>query len=184
MSGIYEKFKMIGEDLYRQGLIDSHGGSLSVREGDKIFINSRNCMLGYLEKEDIVEVGMDPGENDSIASIEVGAHRAIYKDTSFTAIVQAHPSNAIVLSAKESKIIPQDAKGQLFIKSAPIVKARDKVASEEVARMLPSIYNSDYVISVVKDCCSFAVGRSLEEALKYTTCLESSCKILVSLKAI
>ncbi|MFC1559843.1 class II aldolase/adducin family protein [Candidatus Margulisiibacteriota bacterium] len=182
MSEIFEKMKMVGEDLYRLGLIDSHGGSISVRDGDKIYINNRDAMLGHLKEEDVVEAGMEAGEADSKASRELNAHRAIYKDTDHKVVVQAHPPSAIVLSLSESKIIPPDAKGVFFIKSVPIVKTRDKIGSSEAARMLPPIYKSGYVIAVVREYASFAVGGSLEEALKYTTCLEQSCKILISLK--
>lgn len=179
MKDIFEKFKMVGEDLYRLGLIDSHGGSISVRDGEKIYINSRDCMLGHLKEGDIIEVSMQIGEADNRASRELNTHRAIYKETGFNAIVEAHPSSAIALSLRESKIIPQDAKGQAFLKSVPVVKTREKIGSDEVARMLPPIYKSDYVIAVVKDYASFAVGSDLEEALKRTTCLEQSCEILM-----
>jgi len=182
MSEMFEMFRLIGEDLYRRGLIDSHGGSISVRSGERIFINSRDCMLAHLKTEDIVEVGIEPSESDSKASRELQVHRAIYKETAYTAIVEAHPPKAIILSVNESKIIPQDAKGALFIKSVPVVKVRDKIGSDEVSRLLPPIYRSDYVIAVVKDYASFAVGKTLEEALKYTTCLEQSCEILLYLK--
>ena len=106
----------------------------------KIYITKRDGMLGNLKEDDIVEVGMEPGENDSIASREVMIHRAIYKETGYKAIVHAHPIKAIVLSFKESKIVPQDSEGQYVIKSVPVVKVRDKIGSDEVARMLPSIY--------------------------------------------
>jgi len=35
---IYEQFREIGEDLYTQGLISSHGGNLSIRLGDKVLV--------------------------------------------------------------------------------------------------------------------------------------------------
>jgi len=173
----FDEFSMVGKDLYALGLVDSMSGSLSMRIGDRILITKRNAMLGHLKEEDIVEVPMegDGGKEDAAAK-ELQVHRAIYRETNFNAVVHAYPAYGITLSiSTENKIIPADIKGQTVLRSIPVVRA--KAASEELIKFLPPVFKSGYVVALVKEYGSFAVGGSLIEALQYTTCLEGSCKI-------
>jgi L-fuculose-phosphate aldolase len=173
----FDEFSLVGKDLYALGLVDSMSGSLSVRKGDRIFITKKNAMLGHLKEEDIVEVPLEgDGVKEDAAAKELQVHRAIYRETKFNAVVQAHPPYGIALSiSTENKIIPPDIKGQTVIRSIPVVRA--KAASEELIKFLPPVFKSGYVVSLVKEYGSFAVGGGLIEALQYTTCLEDSCKI-------
>jgi L-fuculose-phosphate aldolase len=178
-----EDFKRIGRLLFQERLIDSHGGNMSVFNGEKILITRRDAMLGDLKDDDIIEVGLEPGEKDSIASRELAAHRALYKKKGFKAIVHAHPAAAIAISITDNKVVPQDAEGIFLFKAAPIVRIRDGVGSEETVRLLPSFLGNDNVVAMVKGHGSFAVGNSLEEAYKYTSALENSCRIIVAVRS-
>lgn len=178
-----EEIRRIGKYLFQEGLVDSHGGNMSIRQGDKIFITRRDAMLGDMGEGDVIEVGMEPGENDSLASREIGSHRAIYRATNAGAIVHAHPANAIAVSITDNKIVPQDAEGLYLFKSAAIVRVRQAIGSEETARLLPSFLQGGNVVAVVKGHGSFAIGRDLEEAYKFTSALENSCKVLVAIRA-
>jgi L-fuculose-phosphate aldolase len=173
----FDEFNLVGKDLYALGLVDSMSGSLSVRRGDRIFITKKNAMLGHLKEEDIVEVPLEgAGGKEDAAAKELQVHRAIYRETNFNAVVHAYPTYGITLSiSTENKIIPADIKGQTVLRSIPVVRA--KAASEELIKFLPPVFKSGYVVSLVKEYGSFAVGGSLVEALQYTTCLEGSCKI-------
>ncbi len=179
-----EDFIWIGKDLFESHLVDSHGGNMSIRDGDSIFITKRDVMLGHLKEDDIIKVSLMVEEGDKRASRDVNIHRAIYKNTNASAIIHAHPPYAIALSITEGKIIPQDSEGQFLIKSVPVVKVREPIGSEEVAKLLPPIFASNYVIAVVARHGSIAASSSLEEAYKYTSCLENSCKIITILKRI
>lgn len=180
---MFEEFKKIGRLLFQEGLVDACGGNISVREGDKIFITHRDAMLGALQEKDIVEVGLEPGEQDSSASREVNAHRAVYKQSETKAIVHAHPANAIALSITDNKIVPQDAEGLFVFKAAPIVRVHGSIGSEETVRMLPSFLGNENVVAVLKGHGSFAIGDTLEEAYKRTSSLENSCKVTVAVRA-
>jgi len=172
----FDEFSLVGKDLYALGLVDSMSGSLSVRKGDRIFITKRNAMLGHLKEEDVVEVPLEGSGKEDAAAKELQVHRAIYRETNFNAVVHAYPAYGIALSMNtENKIIPADIKGQTVLRSIPVVRA--KAASEELIKFLPPVFKSGYVVSLVKEYASFAVGGSLIEALQYTTCLENSCKI-------
>jgi L-fuculose-phosphate aldolase len=178
-----EDFKRFGRLLFQERLIDSHGGNMSVFDGEKILITRRNAMLGDLRDNDIVEVGLERGENDNIASRELEAHRALYKKKAVRAIIHAHPAAAIAVSITDNRVVPQDAEGIFLYKAAPIVRARDGVGSEETVRLLPSFLGNDNVVAMVKGHGSFAVGNTLEEAYKYTSALENSCKIIVAVRS-
>jgi L-fuculose-phosphate aldolase len=180
---MYEEFKRIGWLLFAERLVDSHGGNMSVLRGDKILITRRGSMLGDLKPEDIIEVGLEPGENDKLASMELPTHRELYKQKKGEAIIHAHPANAIAISITDNKIVPQDAEGLYLYKAAPIVRVRDGVGSEETVRLLPSFLGGDNVVAVVKGHGSFAVGKNLEDAYKYTSSLENSCRILVAVRS-
>ena len=180
---MHEEFIRIGKYLWQEGLVDSHGGDLSVRDGDKIFITRRDAMLGDLKEGDIVEAGLERDERDAKASKEISTHRAIYRETGALAIVHAHSPNAIAVSITDNKIIPQDAEGLSLFRSAAIVRAHQAIASDEVARLVPSFLQGISVIAVVKGHGSFAVGKNLEEAYRYTSSLENSCRVLVAMRS-
>src|ERR1035437_2068530 len=99
---IFSSFKDIGRDIFLRGLISSHAGNMSVRQGQQILITRRASMLGRLREGDIIEVGIE--RNDAhilMASSEFVVHKAIYKNTSALAVVHAHPPYATLLSMTE-----------------------------------------------------------------------------------
>ncbi|MFH1386797.1 MAG: class II aldolase/adducin family protein [bacterium] len=172
-----EEFRRIGELMFREGLVDSHGGNMSIKKDDKIYITRRNAMLGDLKENDIVE------GDDENASREIIVHRAIYKETKALAIVHTHSASAIAVSITDNKIIPQDSEGQYLYKSAAIVRAHQSIGSEEVARLLPTFLQPPNVVAVVKGHGAFAIGENLEEAYKYASSLENSCKVLIAIRS-
>ena len=77
-SAVLEQFRSIGRDLFLAGVISSHGGNLSVRQGDRILITRRGSMLAQLEERDIIETGLE--ENDAnvmLASTEIGVPKMV-----------------------------------------------------------------------------------------------------------
>ncbi len=179
----FEEFSLAGKALFTAGLIDSRSGNMSIRSGDRIFITKQDAMLANLTEADIIEVPLEGG-SEPLAARELPVHRAIYKETNFNAVIHAQPPYGLALSVStENKIMPQDAKGQIVLKSIPVVRAkaimpgREQIGADELTKYLPPIYKSGYMVSLVKEYGSFAVGASLLDALQYTTCLEVSCKI-------
>lgn len=182
-----DEFISAGESLFVLGLSGVFSGTLSVREGDRIFITKKGAPLNGLSESDIVEVGIGD-EPAPDASDDLPIHKAIYKETQFNAIIQAYPPNAIALSMSiENKIMPQDSRGQFMLRSIPVVRARTsnlQTRIDELSKYLPPIYKSGYSISVVKDFGTFAVSGSLNEALELTVVAEASCKIITTNKMI
>lgn len=173
-----EEFQKIGRDLVLMGLVSSHSGALSKREGNKIFITRMGAKLGDLQAEDIIQTEMEKSSRDSECSLDLNNHRMVYKQSEkCRAIVQANPPAILALSITENKILPQDAEGMHYLGHVSIIKVRDPIGSEEVATLIPSSMTSDTKIFVVKGYASFSFGHSLDEALQYTSILEKSSEI-------
>ncbi len=176
---IFEAFQWVGRDLYHLGLITSHAGNISLRSGERVWITRTGSMLGRLEPEDIVETSLLPRESPNPkASMELPVHLAIYRATSAQAILHAHPPTAVALSLLDEVIVPADSEGGYILGRVPVIAAKNVVASAEVADRASSLLQ-DHRVVLVKGHGSFAAGGSLEEALKITTTLEASAKILL-----
>jgi L-fuculose-phosphate aldolase len=175
-----EMFMMAGKDLHMLGLVPTAGGSISERDGDKIFITKKNAFLGHLKEEDIIEVPLEgPSPIDESASRDLNVHRGIYKESAHKAVIHAHPPYGIAVAmGADNKLIPLDSEGISSLRSIPVVRAKDRNSVDEASKLLPSIYKSGYVISIIKENGSYAVGASIMEALHYTVCLEMSCKVI------
>jgi len=165
---------------FRLGLTDSHGGNLSCRVGEKIVIKRSGKSLGALKPEDFVVT--DVGKSspfDKFASLELKVHRAIYRELPHVrAILHTHSPYTVASSLKFEEIEPLDSESKLLLgEKIPVLKAKKVVSSEEVAKKLPELLKK-CPVAVVYSHGPFAVGRSIEEALKYISALENSCKIL------
>jgi L-fuculose-phosphate aldolase len=97
--------------------------------------------------------------------------------------VHAHPASAIALSFVTDRIVPVDSEGAIILGEVPVVRAKQAVASPEIARKAAARLRTHRVV-LVAGHGSFAVGRSLEEALSFTTTLEMSAKIAILVRAL
>ncbi len=177
-SAVLEQFQRIGRDLFVAGLLSSHGGNMSVRQGDRILITRRGSMLAHLEERDIVEIGLE--ENDAhvtLASTEIVVHRAVYQATSALAIVHTHPPYAIAQSLVKDEIVPVDSEGSYLLHKVPVMEAQLTAGSTEVAELLPR-WLKEYDVVMLRGHGPFAIGHLLEEAYQLTSVLEMTCRIL------
>jgi len=162
-----------GKKLMEFGMIESsHSGNLSARINDKIYIKKHGRMMGYLKREDIIELDMNSEEGYSEASVEVYAHRNIYLNSDAKAIVHAHTPYAIVLSLLYDKIEPVDEEGKFYLENIPVIVAERAVASMEIAEKLGEVMRENRV-AVIRGHGTFAIGENLDEAIKYLTLCES-----------
>jgi L-fuculose-phosphate aldolase len=183
-AGMYEVFKRIGRDLWESGAVSSHGGNMSVREGDRLVITRSGSMLGHLSPTDVIETSLtecgDPA--DAGCSVELVVHRAIYARTDARAIVHAHTAHTIARSFATDVIVPVDSESVLRLEDAPVVTARESVGSTEAGDALASALAVRRV-AVLRGHGPFAKGASLEEAFQAISCLELSCRVLDILDA-
>ncbi len=183
-TAIVKEFQWAGRELMSLGLLTLHAGNLSVRDNGRVFITRTGSKLGHLTARDVVETPLDQGKpRHPLASMELPAHLAIYEATSANAIVHAHPASAIALSFVTDRIVPADSEGSIILGEVPVVRAKQVVASPEVARKAAALLRDHRVVLVARHG-SFAVGRSLEEALSVTTTLEMSAKIAIMVRAL
>ena len=181
---LISQFKTVGQDLCARGLVSSHSGNLSVRMGEHLFITHRGSMLGCLEEHDLVETGINKNDRATpLASSELAIHRSIYKQTSASAIVHAHPAYAVALTFAEQEIVPCDVEGNLLLSKVPVLGWGTTVQpgglDEEIAEAL-----KEHRVVLVRGHGSFAIGQLLDEAYHYTTALEESCRLLYLLKTL
>ncbi|NTW28618.1 MAG: fuculose phosphate aldolase [Coriobacteriia bacterium] len=174
----YELFSRVGRDLFLSGAVTSHGGNLSVRAGDSIFITRRGSMLGRLAEGDLVETSIDECDVDAECSRELVVHRAIYCATGARAIVHAHTTHTIFRSLIEDDIRPIDSESLYVIgASVPVLAPRRTIASPEAAEMLATALQN-VSVAVLRSHGPFAIADTLEEAFYRISALEASCRVL------
>ena len=180
---IYQ-FQAVGRDLCARGLVSSHSGNLSIKLGEHLCITHRGSMLSCLEEHDLVETGINKNDRYTpLASTELAVHRAIYKHTSASAVVHAHPAYALALSFTEKEIIPRDADGSSLLLKVPVLGRKTTVKLGDLAEEIAEALNT-YKIVLVHGRGSFAAAQLLEEAYQYTSALEASCRLLYLLKTL
>ncbi len=181
---ILTQFQTVGQELFTKGLVSSHSGNLSIRMGERITITRRNCGLGCLQEHDLIETGFSKNDrNTPLASTELAVHRAIYRETSASAIVHAHPPHAVALSLTETEIIPTDTEGLSLMGKVPVLGWDMEVKPGGLADIIARALKQCRII-MVHGHGSFAIGQLLEEAHNYTASLEESCQVICLLKTL
>jgi L-fuculose-phosphate aldolase len=181
---ILSQFQTVGHDLFAQGLVSSHSGNLSIRLGERVIITRRGSRLGCLEEHDLIETGINKNDrNTPLASVELAVHRAIYQQTSASAIVHAHPPHAIALSLTETDIVPSDTEGAATIGQVPVLGWHMEVRPGGLADIIAQALRQCRIV-MVHGHGSFAIGQLLEEAHNCTTTLEESCRVICLLKSL
>lgn len=181
---ILTQFQTVGHELFTKGLVSSHSGNLSIRMGERVTITRRSCGLGCLEEHDLIETGLSKNDrNTPLASTELAVHRAIYRETSASAIVHAHPPHAVALSLAETEIVPTDTEGLSLLGKVPVLGWNMEVKPGGLADIIAAALKQCRVI-MVHGHGSFAIGQLLEEAHNYTDFLEESCQVICLLKSL
>ncbi|MFC1937054.1 aldolase [Chloroflexota bacterium] len=178
------KFQEVGHDLFAKGLVSSHSGNMSIKMGDRLIITRRGSKMGCLEEHDLIETGIDKNDRHTpLASTELAAHRAVYRETPALAIVHAHPPHAIALSLLESEITPCDAEGFSAMGRVPILGWNMEVRPGGLADIIAQALKQCQIV-MVHSHGSFAIGQLLDEAHSGTTLLEESCRIICLLRSL
>lgn len=176
-ASLEESFRTIGRDIFVAGLISSHGGNLSVRDGERIIITRRGSMLGRLTPEDLVVTGMEPCRDDERCSRELVVHREIYRRTDALAVAHAHPVHAIARSFWADAIVPADSEGRYVLGEVPVVEAKETIGSAEAAVLVADALR-ERPVAVLRSHGAFARGQALEEAFYHISVLEASVRVL------
>lgn len=178
------QFQSVGQALFTQGLVSPQGGNLSVKLGEHLVITHRGSPLDSIQEGDLVETGICRNNRATpLASKELAVHRCIYKNTSASAVVHAHPPYAVALSFLENEILPPDLEGQAMLSRVPVLSTDMAAEAGELADGIARLMGEHRVV-LVRGHGTFAASQLLEEAYYYTVVLEHSCRLLYLLKAL
>ncbi len=173
-------FQMVGEELFRARLNNSHSGNMSVRTNRMLAITRTGSLLHRLDYRDIVETLLEGDDAETPrASRELPVHRAISLGTDAQSIVHAHPPHVVTLSFFTDFIQPVDAEGRFFYPSGiPVIAVTNAVGSDEVARGVTPLLKK-FPVVVVRGHGSFAIGADLDEGLHWTSSLDNVAQIIL-----
>ncbi len=99
-------FAEVGKDLYSLGLVSSHGGNLSVRNGHEMWITGTGTMLGRLRDRHMSLVLPDGTHTGPPPSSDTLLHSTIYALGGAQAVVHAHPHHAIAMTFDTGLFVP------------------------------------------------------------------------------
>ena len=164
--------------LFDRELNNSHSGNISQRSRGSIFITATGSMLSKVNPRQVIRVGLTVDSiRDQRASMELVVHRAIYNaHPHVNAIIHAHCPYSVAMAEGRTTIVPHDDEGKYYFSSIPILNLENSIGSIDVANQIPFLFK-DSPVAILNRHGVFAVGKSLEEALKNITVVESVCKI-------
>lgn len=179
------RFAEIGRDLFVSGQITSHGGNLSERAGDTIYITRTGSQLGRLHTGDVVAVPVEPYPgSDEGASSELVVHRAIYQaNPEVGGVCHAHSMSAVLCAMLGDMVSPLDSEARLMMGDVPVLVSPKTVGSELVARLMSETLQT-VPVAILRGHGPFAAGATLEEAYRWVSCLEYSCKLILRARAL
>lgn len=170
-AGVLREMQEVGRDLYRLSLVSSHGGNLSVRAGNDMWITGTGTMLGRLEARHISLVRPGGSHEGPPPSSDTVLHSAVYALCGAQAVVHAHPHHGIALSFDTDLFVPGDLEGELHLKEVPVIEQGPRQA-EQVAHALAS-----HLAVLLRGHGAYARGATLWEALHWITALEESAHV-------
>ena len=184
----------IGKMLFDRELTDSSGGNISVRDGDKIYINPRKTghnKQWQLAEDDIIVTDLCKvpiiGEADDI-SREASTHYCIYQNfPDIGAVIHGHPIFIMTFGAAHMDLpaISEGTRavlGEQSITNTPEVLPGSSEQAEEVVKNFKRRREIDPEAPLI---CSlpyhgtFAAGGNLNDAFLYTEVANNGAKILV-----
>jgi len=172
---VLDTFQKLGRDMYLTGLVSSHNGALSVRQGDNILITRRGTMLGQLGPDDLVEVGIE-GDLPEAAADDAPIHLSIYRATDANAVIYARPPSTMALALVEDRLSPANGEGAETLGSAPVLITQRSVTSPDVAQLIGRILKENRVVAL-RGYGVFARGDDLSDGLRVVSLLEEMCKV-------
>jgi len=174
------RFAEIGRDLFVSGQITSHGGNLSEREGDTIYITRTGSQLGRLRAGDIIAVPVEPyAGSDEGASSELVVHRAIYQALPQAGgVCHAHSMSAVLCAMLGDTVSPLDSEARFLMGDVPVLEAVQTIGSQQVAQLMSEVLQT-VPVAILRGHGPFAAGATLEDAYRWVSVLEYSCKLIL-----
>jgi len=171
----YEMIREYALRLSKRNYVTAHGGNISIRSGNTVWITRHASSLEDLQPEEVVRLRMDePVGHDIIASTETPVHLNIYRKTSNLAVVHAHPPYAIVLSFYYDEFIPIDNEAGRVLRKVPVVEGSpgSDMLAENVANALKK-----YHAVIVRAHGVFTTAKFLDVAYQFMCMVEHGARI-------
>lgn len=169
-----EIFQDLGRDMFLTGLVSSHTGSMSLRQGDRAIISRRTARLGRLTAEDLIEIEID-GECPPEAPEDALIHQAIYRSTDAKAVIFARPPSTMAIALVDDRLSPANGEGA-DLGTAPVLLSQRPLHSSDVAQLVARTLKVSRV-AALRGHGVFARGETLEDAYHMVSLLEEMCKV-------
>lgn len=169
--GKLREFQQVGLDLYRAGLVTSHGGNLSLRDGHGMWITGTGTRLGHLEPGDLSYVQPGGRYDGPPPSSDTVLHTTVYALSGAQAVLHAHPRHAVAITFEGESFVPLDFEGQHHLGEVPVVDNND-VGTQRMAALL-----QHKLVVILRGHGAYARGQNLWEALHWVMALEESAQI-------
>jgi len=180
MSQDWQEVARFGKKAVASGLTSSRFGNISLRREGRIFITTAGSMLDELDESQVVEVGLT-GPCPVNASSETCVHLAIYRSTSFQAVIHTHSPYAVALSLLEEGLVePIDGEGMRFLGAMPVVVG--EFGTDELAESVSSALKSRNAC-IVRGHGVFAGGKSLSDVYTAACMAEHSSQVRYLVRA-
>ncbi|MCX8176573.1 MAG: class II aldolase/adducin family protein [Candidatus Bathyarchaeota archaeon] len=174
---VYMEIRRYALKLARRGYVTAHGGNISIRSGNIMWITRHASSLENLRFEDVIQVYVDkPSSFDALASTETIVHRKVYSETPNLAIIHAHPPNTVALTFFYDEITPLDSEAYYVLKKVPIVEGSP--GSDELALNVAEKLKTHYAVAV-RAHGVFSASKYLDIAYQYICMVEHSSKIII-----
>jgi len=174
---VYKVFRKYGRLLAIHGYVAGHGGNLSLRSGNRMFITRHGVHLEDLKPQDVIETRVDkPSSLDTIASSEILLHRAIYMESAqYLACIHTHSPYAIATSFFYDELKPIDAEASYVLKRIPVVEG--EAGSQRMAEAVAKALKESHSV-IVRGHGVFTAAQVIDVAYRYACLVERSAQLL------
>lgn len=166
-------FERIGKRLFFEHLVGGNFGNMSVRDSDAGFYIKKTG--AYLDNPGDPVFVPFTGTVPKDASSEYRVHLAVYRTTSYRAIVHAHPPYAVAASLVLDEIRPLDSEGEMFCPVIPVTTGAP--GTQGLADAVASKM-ADNKLVIARGHGTFAAGATLDEAFLLTSLAEHACRVI------
>lgn len=171
---IYFEIAKYARRLTEKGFVCGHGGNISVKIGENIYITRRGASLEELTFRDIICIPLYGESSGEIyASTETPVHREIYRNTNYGAVIHVHPPYSIAISYFFNEIEPLELEVAYTMDSIKIIEGKSGTV-ELGKRIIENMGKNKAVI--VRGHGVFAAGLNLEDAYRTICAVERNSR--------
>lgn len=171
---IYLEISKYGRKLTEKGFVCGHGGNISVKINENMYITRRGASLEELTFRDIICIPIHGrSEGEKYASTETPVHREIYINTDYKAIIHVHPPYSIALSYFFNEIEPLELEVAYTMNNIKVIEG--KSGTIELGRRIVENMGKNKAV-IVRGHGVFAAGVDLEDAYRIICAVERNSK--------